>query len=68
MGGRRLRHGARAQGDPADPVSHLELPPIDVLDIPDDFEFMDPGLQEMLRLTLEPELVVLIDAREDGGY
>jgi len=48
--------------------SHLELPPIDVLDIPDDFEFMDPGLQEMLRLTLEPELVVLIDAREDGDY
>ena len=44
--------------------SHLELPPIDVLDIPDDFEFMDPRLQEMLRLTLDPELAALIAAQE----
>lgn len=28
---------------------HLELPPIDVLDIPDDYEFMDEELVGMLR-------------------
>lgn len=35
----------------------LALPPIEVLDIPDDYECMDPQLQEMLRLMLEPEIV-----------
>jgi predicted protein tyrosine phosphatase len=34
----------------------LNLPPIDVLDIPDEFEFMDEGLQEMLRMMLDPEI------------
>jgi protein-tyrosine phosphatase len=34
----------------------LELPRIDVLDIPDEYECMDPQLQEMLRLTLDPEI------------
>jgi predicted protein tyrosine phosphatase len=34
---------------------HLELPPIEVLDIPDEYECMDPHLQEILRMTLEPE-------------
>lgn len=34
----------------------LALPPIEVLDIPDDYECMDPQLQEMLRLMLDPEI------------
>lgn len=32
-----------------DAYEHLELPPIDVLDIPDDYEFLDEELVEMLR-------------------
>ena len=35
--------------------AHLELPPIEVLDIPDEYECMDPELQEMLRMALDPE-------------
>jgi len=37
----------------------LALPRIDVLDIPDEFELMDPELVEMLRLTLDPEIALL---------
>ncbi|MDR3402503.1 MAG: protein-tyrosine-phosphatase [Chthoniobacter sp.] len=42
----------------------LELPPIDVLEIPDDFEFMDPELQEALRLMLDPEIDRLVSDRK----
>ncbi|MGC3992430.1 MAG: protein-tyrosine-phosphatase [Chthoniobacteraceae bacterium] len=38
----------------------LELPRIDVLEIPDEFEVMDPELQEMLRLMLDPEIDLLV--------
>ena len=41
----------------------LDLPPIDVLEIPDDFEYMDEQLQEMLRLTLDPEIDHLLSLR-----
>lgn len=34
----------------------LELPPIEVLDIPDDFEFMDPELIQNLTVCLEADL------------
>lgn len=34
----------------------LELPPIVVLDVPDDYQFMDPELQELLRRQIGPEL------------
>jgi len=34
----------------------IKLPRIDVLEIPDEFEFMDEQLQEMLRMTLDPEI------------
>jgi len=34
----------------------LELPRIDVLEIPDQFAYLDPQLQEMLRMMLDPEL------------
>jgi predicted protein tyrosine phosphatase len=37
-----------------------ELPPIEVLDIPDDYEYMDVQLQEILRLTLDPEIDSLL--------
>jgi predicted protein tyrosine phosphatase len=40
----------------------LELPPIEVLDIPDDYECMDPHLQEMLRLMLDPEIAARLEA------
>jgi predicted protein tyrosine phosphatase len=43
----------------------LELPPIEVLDIPDEYECMDPHLQEMLRLMLDPEIDALITANEN---
>jgi len=33
----------------------LRLPKIEVLNIPDEFEVMDPELQQILKLTLDPE-------------
>lgn len=39
---------------------NLELPWIDVLEIPDDYEYMDPRLQEALRLALDPEIEALL--------
>lgn len=43
----------------------VDLPPIDVLDIPDEYAVMDPALQEILRLTLDPEIDALWAARND---
>ena len=40
----------------------LQLPPVEVLDIPDEYEYMEPQLQEILRLTLDPEIEALIRA------
>ena len=37
------------------------LPRIDVLDIPDEFEVMDPQLQEMLKAMLDPEIAHVLD-------
>ena len=34
----------------------VKLPPIDILDVPDEFEFMDPNLQEMLVLSLNEDI------------
>lgn len=42
----------------------LPLPKIDVLDIPDEFEVMDPQLQEMLKSLLDPELDHLVAQRK----
>lgn len=39
--------------------SDLELPPIRVLDVPDEYSFMDDRLQEELRRAIDPELVEL---------
>lgn len=41
----------------------LGLPEIEVLDVPDDFECMDPQFQEMLRLTLESDLEARVVAK-----
>lgn len=41
----------------------IPLPRIDVLDIPDEFEYMDPELQETLRMTLDPEIDHLLASR-----
>ena len=41
----------------------IELPKIDVLDIPDEFSVMDPQLQEMLKSLLDPELEYLLSTQ-----
>ena len=38
----------------------LDLPPIIVLEIPDDFGYMNVDLQELLRTSIDAELEVLI--------
>ena len=43
---------------------HLARPKIEVLEIPDEFEVMDPGLIEMLRAMLDPEFTHLLSSRE----
>jgi predicted protein tyrosine phosphatase len=40
-----------------------ELPLIEVLDVADEYEYMDPRLQELLKLTLDPELDALVTMR-----
>ncbi len=40
--------------------SHLELPRIEVLEIPDDFQYLQPELQEALHEAVDPELKVLL--------
>jgi predicted protein tyrosine phosphatase len=40
----------------------LELPHLDVLDVPDDFEVMDPKLHEMLKATLDLEIDYLLSS------
>lgn len=47
----------------AERFAGLELPPIEVLDIPDEYEFMDTELQQILRSLVDPE----IEARAGGG-
>lgn len=45
----------------------IPLPRIDVLDIPDVFGYMDPQLQEMLRMMLDPEIEFLLSSRDEAG-
>jgi predicted protein tyrosine phosphatase len=40
----------------------LDLPPIEVLDIPDEYAYMDPKLMEILRMTVGPEIEALLGA------
>jgi protein-tyrosine phosphatase len=48
----------------AEQFGSLELPQIDVLDVPDEFAVMDPQLQEMLRAVLDPELDYLVNTKK----
>jgi len=41
----------------------MTLPRIDVLDIPDEFEYMDEELQLTLRMMLDPEIDHLVSMR-----
>ena len=43
----------------------LELPRIIDLDIPDDFEHMDPRLQAALRAAIDPEITTLLAGNDD---
>jgi len=43
---------------------HLELPPVENLEISDAFQYMDPRLQEALRLAIDPELNARLASRE----
>jgi predicted protein tyrosine phosphatase len=45
----------------------LQLPPVEVLDIPDEYEYMEPQLQEILRLTQDPEINALITANDNSA-
>jgi len=38
----------------------LKLPKIHVLEIPDDLEYMDPELQRLLKLSINPEIDALL--------
>lgn len=40
--------------------ARLDLPRIEVLGIPDNFEFMDAELQDLLKSTLDPEIESLL--------
>ena len=41
--------------------SEIELPQIQVLDIPGDLKYMDPDLQQLLRAAIDPEIAVLLE-------
>lgn len=43
-----------------------QLPPIEVLDIPDEYECMDRELQEILRLNLDPEFAARVGPKENA--
>lgn len=45
----------------------IELPRIEDLDITDEYEYMDPRLQEALRLAIDPEINAILSASEGSG-
>ena len=47
-----------------DQFAGTALPEIRVLDVPDEFEFMDPRLQEQLREAIDPEIESLLQGRD----
>ena len=47
--------------------SQIDLPEIQVLEIPDDYDYMDAHLQEMLRFTIDAELRAILSPPGDGG-
>jgi predicted protein tyrosine phosphatase len=45
----------------------VDLPDIRVLDVPDEFEYMDPRLQAALRAVIDPEIDALVQSIEPKG-
>ena len=45
----------------------VELPDIRVLDVPDEFEYMDPRLQAALRAVIDPEIDALVQSTKAKG-
>ena len=45
----------------------VDLPDIRVLDVSDEFEYMDPRLQAALRAVIDPEIDALIQSIEPKG-
>jgi predicted protein tyrosine phosphatase len=43
-----------------DEYQDVELPPIIILDIPNDLEYMDAELQRLLKLAIDPEIALLL--------
>lgn len=43
----------------------ITLPLIDVLDVPDEYECMDPQLQELFRLIVDPAIEAILKARSE---
>jgi predicted protein tyrosine phosphatase len=41
----------------------VELPPVVVLDIPDDYTYLDAELQRLLQASIEPELEAMLECR-----
>lgn len=50
-----------------DQFAGQELPDIRVLDITEDWPYMDPRLQEALRTTIDAELETLLPGNKDGA-
>lgn len=44
----------------------VQLPPVMVLDVPDDYTYLDPELQRLLQASIEPELQALLELRAGG--
>ena len=42
----------------------MKLPRIEVLDIPDDYQYMDPELQRELRSLIDPEIDAILAAQK----
>jgi predicted protein tyrosine phosphatase len=42
----------------------MKLPRIEILDIPDDYQYMDPELQRELRALIDPEIDAMIAANK----
>jgi len=45
----------------------VELPEIRILDVPDEFQYMDPRLQAALRAAIDPEIDALMQTPEPNG-
>ena len=49
-----------------DHIPDFPFPPIEVLDIPDEFDFMEPALVEVLKSAIDPEIDHLLARRNKG--